>query len=552
MLTEESRGQLNRKNRTKSRNLFFVLFVSGILMFAGITLLPAKVAKADGAVSFGSAYYTPAGNSNFNIGVYVNSTDAVPLGAYSVTLTYDPNVIEYVGGASSGGNGSITINGTSLDGGRSQTMLTLRTIGTGDTIFGTAGATIYDAYGNLMNNDSLAAVTVSIQPPRTATPETIKINGKNITGLTEGRTEYTFTVPYADRMTIEVPDGYTATPDKANLTEGRNELTLSVAQQGADPIVYTLHINMSPDKRTDEEKAKAQEGEDGKTDGEDPDKQSDGKDNTGKDSTGKDNTGNAGQDGEKNSEIDLPPIPADDTIKADNDLQESKKAILILGAFMLAVAVLVAFKIATDYLESAGGKRRADLQLLRRRQRMAVEEKYEEKANPIDFASIDVSGTDFAEQERSVHRDPDFDGEVLFAEPEEGSNRNDSLEELRGEDGPGTVLVDGEEMPDLFGDAEERMRKRALENTARIDGDETGAFTRLDFGHRFSAGEIAAMEKSGVNTVSVGSGTDGIYSQDSEGADEGDVDEILDGLMTSSKDEGEDDFIDIDEFSDRK
>lgn len=64
-----------------------------------LALIPTNtVNAAEAYVTFGSASYTPTEGKEFKIGVYVKCMDGV--GASSITVGYDPNCLEYVGGGS--------------------------------------------------------------------------------------------------------------------------------------------------------------------------------------------------------------------------------------------------------------------------------------------------------------------------------------------------------------------------------------------------------------------------------------------------------------------
>ena len=64
-----------------------------------LALIPTyHVNAAEAYVTFGSASYTPTEGKEFKIGVYVKCMDGV--GASSITVGYDPNCLEYVGGGS--------------------------------------------------------------------------------------------------------------------------------------------------------------------------------------------------------------------------------------------------------------------------------------------------------------------------------------------------------------------------------------------------------------------------------------------------------------------
>ena len=213
-----------------------------------IVMIPAKVAHASGTVRFGSATYTTAANTDFQVGVYIETTDEVPLGAYSVNIIYDPNLLTYVAGAETGGDGNLLVMGASLDGKQGMHMLTFHANGTpGDTALTVTGAIVNDTTGVAMEVGGLPAAPITIQTPTTRMPEYLRVNDKEVAGLTEGQTEYTFSIPYAESFTVEAPEGFTVTaeyPEEPHT--GRNNITVVLTQPNANPLTLTLHANMEP------------------------------------------------------------------------------------------------------------------------------------------------------------------------------------------------------------------------------------------------------------------------------------------------------------------
>lgn len=101
-------------------------FLAMVLCF----LAHPEITKADTAtVTFGSESYTAESNGEFLVGVYLNGESRV--GTYHVELEYDKNRMEYIGGAESGSDGIVVLEGT----GTRQTikyMLTFKSINGGE------------------------------------------------------------------------------------------------------------------------------------------------------------------------------------------------------------------------------------------------------------------------------------------------------------------------------------------------------------------------------------------------------------------------------------
>ena len=231
------------------------MLVTAVLLGFFLILIPAKTAYASGIVRFGSESYTSAADADFKVGVYIETSDEIPLGGYSVNLVYDPNMITYVDGAETGGDGNLLVMGVSQDGKQGMHMLTFHALGNpGPTAITVTGATVNDTSGMPMEVGGFPAAPIVIQTPETRMPEYLRVNDKEVAGLTEGQTEYTFSVPYAESFTVEAPEGFTVNIEApANPQPGRNNITVVLTQPNANPLTLMLHANMEP--KEEEEKS---------------------------------------------------------------------------------------------------------------------------------------------------------------------------------------------------------------------------------------------------------------------------------------------------------
>ena len=229
-----------------NRNKTGLLVMTAIIFAAVLAMLPARTAFAAGDVHFGSASYSPSANSDFNIGVYVESTDEVPLGDYSLTLVYDPNMVSYVGGGVAGEGATVVVPGVSADGKSAMHMLTFHALGNvGDTSVSVLTAAVNDTTGVPMEIVGLPVAPIAITQAVTRMPEYLRVNDKDVNGLTAGQTEYTFSVPYADKFEVEAPEGFTVTFEgPATPQVGRNNIAVVLTQPDAVPLELMLHVNM--------------------------------------------------------------------------------------------------------------------------------------------------------------------------------------------------------------------------------------------------------------------------------------------------------------------
>ena len=354
--------------------------------------LPIR-ANAAGNVRFGSNSYAPNKGANFNVGVYVgnNEDNGLLVGDYSVTLTYDAAAITYISGGAAGGNGSVTVSGTSPDGKESMHMLSFKAEKAGATTLSVASAAVNDTTGTPMEPAPLISVTIDIQGGVTTPPEYILLNGKQIPGFAAGRTEYTFSIPYADDLTIEAPEGYNLNTAARQLKVGRNEITVSVSNNDGAPIDYVLHVNM--EKNKNEEKASEEE----KTSEDASEEASE------KASEKAEKTSEKVEKASEESASDhlIPPMSETVPVKDKGaSLLSEKKSIIILFGFGALILVIVGIKFIIDGILASQG-RRSDLKNLRTKDRLAKQEKVDEAASPFQYDSIEGASIEPKKQVKS-------------------------------------------------------------------------------------------------------------------------------------------------------
>lgn len=122
---------------------------------SGSTTVFAATAEA----RFGSEYYTPVVEDEFNVGVYINSDENV--GNYSVTLQYDSTVLEYVSGADREENGYLYLEGNKDTGTEVRRMILFRVLEKQNSkIAITGGKLQIDASGNGVDISSMQSVNI--------------------------------------------------------------------------------------------------------------------------------------------------------------------------------------------------------------------------------------------------------------------------------------------------------------------------------------------------------------------------------------------------------
>ena len=392
------------------------LAVLGLILAAVLIIAPAIKAKAAGDVTFGSGSYDTENGQSFQIGVYVGPTDEMPIGEYTVTLTYDPNMLEYVGGAESGGGGTVTIHNRSEDGGRSMSMLTFRAVGNGTTVLSVTGATITDPEGNPMDTAGMASAPVNIRAQATPAPEYIRVNGKDIPQLAADKNEYTFAIPYSEEFVVEVPEGYTAITNATTLEVGRNEVALTIRSGDREPRNYTLHVNMQENKNKEETKPEPTPEPEVKPD--------EGQNENIKSEEIPETVSEEVSEKEKTSQIVLPE-PKEK--KSFEDIFKSpvvKTILVALGVVVLLVIIFFA-KVIIDRMKGRMGVSN-DFDRRRRMESLKSKETVQNKANPFEFASIDeeVDAKALKKREKEHQALTNEEGIVdLFGKGSQGSGK---------------------------------------------------------------------------------------------------------------------------------
>lgn len=138
-------------------------FITGMLLAVLAMAVPLEALAAEATVTFGSESYFVNNNSQFNIGIYIQSEE--PIGAYQIKLKYDTDRMSYVSGAESEENGIITLEGTGFSD-SIKYWLTFTALGGGNAGIAVTEAYVYTsaaAGGELLDvaDYSIAPVIVS-------------------------------------------------------------------------------------------------------------------------------------------------------------------------------------------------------------------------------------------------------------------------------------------------------------------------------------------------------------------------------------------------------
>lgn len=236
---------------------------AGIITVIAVFFAYDISANAKGIVYTGSTEYNATSGQDFNVGVYLGGDNGEKTGDYEAVIVYDENYLTYVGGANEGGNGRVSVSGTSADGGRVKVMITFHAVIGGETTVKVENATLTDENGGALEITEFPEVPVHIQAPAADAPEYIMFNGEMLPEYSADVKEYSLDIPYTENFEFSVPEGFKIITDTEGLKAGANEIVLKVTQDNRTPLEYKITVNM---EALEEEESETEEDTAGGTD----------------------------------------------------------------------------------------------------------------------------------------------------------------------------------------------------------------------------------------------------------------------------------------------
>ena len=236
---------------------------AGIITVIAVFFAYDISANAKGIVYTGSTEYNATSGQDFNVGVYLGGDNGEKTGDYETVIVYDENYLTYVGGANDGGNGRVSVSGTSADGGRVKVMITFHAVIGGETTVKVENATLTDENGGALEITEFPEVPVHIQAPAADAPEYIMFNGEMLPDYSADVNEYSLDIPYTENFEFSVPEGFKIITDTEGLKAGANEIALKVTQDNRTPLEYKITVNM---EALEEEESETEENTAGGTD----------------------------------------------------------------------------------------------------------------------------------------------------------------------------------------------------------------------------------------------------------------------------------------------
>ncbi len=232
-------------------------------MFLLLSCIPLRVQAEEGAVTLGSAEYSPTEQEEFSIGVYIQC--GAPRYIYDVSVQYDPARMEYLGGADGGGDGVLKFVGESLEQ-EKKYMLTFRALEEGDTSVSVTEASVITnpvppapvegEDGEAVQQPAQAPEVVAVTQMGSASVRVQKELQPGLASLTieefpdfalqDGVYEYMLDAePETEKLTVNArprDNEARVTISETALRTGENQIRITV-ETGEENRVYTLRVN---------------------------------------------------------------------------------------------------------------------------------------------------------------------------------------------------------------------------------------------------------------------------------------------------------------------
>ena len=233
---------LNKESDSRKqlyKTAFSVVFFA---LFCLIILNPIK-AFAKGDIHTGSEEYRNDFGKDFNVGIYIGTTDGDTFKDYKVEIEYNPLYIHYINGETEEDTGKIVLEGTSPDGNSVREMLNFRPVMGGVTHLKVASSVIHDAKDSSLEvEENLEEALIVINAPRCEVPKSITINEKTIE-INPESTDYSISIEYTDNLSISSQD-YVVIPEFEEIKEGSNHVKVLFGKPATVPLEYTFNINI--------------------------------------------------------------------------------------------------------------------------------------------------------------------------------------------------------------------------------------------------------------------------------------------------------------------
>lgn len=223
--------------RTKIRHLLLAAVCAAVVFG-----LPHKASAMD--VRYDERQYEVQIREDFYVGIYIEEEDAEKLDDFEIKLRYNKNMLEYVQGGTSGGDGEVVIRDTTAVK-NVRNLLIFRSLAGGRTEITVASASARTEDDKKVAPKQLAKVPVRIEMRQDALLKSLTVNGTRLKDFNPRKSVYQLTVPNrVSRLNVHAqPRNEAASVEvsKRELSVGENTIRLTVRSDSGSNV-YTLHV----------------------------------------------------------------------------------------------------------------------------------------------------------------------------------------------------------------------------------------------------------------------------------------------------------------------
>lgn len=225
----------------KNKKIRYLLFLPACMVI--LCSVPKVVYCAD--IHYDKDQYNVVIREDFYIGLNIDEEEDEDIDEFNVKLKYDENMLEYVQGGTSGGDGEVIINHTTAVK-NVRNLIIFRSLAGGETSVVIEKAAAVNKNGKKIKSIARSKVPVHIRLDRNALIDSLSINGTLLEDFNPQDSVYKLQVPNeVSELDLDADlnrESASLTVSKTKLNVGKNTIYLTVRGSNG-PNVYTLHVN---------------------------------------------------------------------------------------------------------------------------------------------------------------------------------------------------------------------------------------------------------------------------------------------------------------------
>ncbi len=229
-------------------------FILGTLLLVLVSMmyLPMTVYAAPAESYFGSESYSPDYGAEFPIGIYLEAEESI--GEYEIVLSYDTDYLEYVSGATVGGEGELVITGSLLRK-KGRCLMNFNALTSGYTELVVKSVTAKNTAGDeAFTFEILPIAPINIMPGDAVVPEQLYINGNPIENFTKQSNKYSLFLSPVEEISVTDENGQALQVEIEDVNEYKKNVYATYETEEVK-VIYTLYLTFTEaDKITEDDK----------------------------------------------------------------------------------------------------------------------------------------------------------------------------------------------------------------------------------------------------------------------------------------------------------